>query len=58
MPQSPSLLGVPPGHLLDALVFSSPDAAFSDVFVAGRRVQRAGPELRAAFVRAMNALWS
>jgi formimidoylglutamate deiminase len=55
---SPSLLGVPPSHLLDALVFSSPDARFSDVFVAARRVQRARPELRAAFVRAMNALWS
>jgi len=54
---SPSLLGVPPGHVLDALVFSSPDAAFSDVFVAGRRVQPAGPELRAAFVVAMKALW-
>jgi formimidoylglutamate deiminase len=49
---------VPASHLLDALVFSSPDARFSEVFVAGRRVHRAGPELRAAFVRAMNALWS
>jgi formimidoylglutamate deiminase len=56
--QSPSLLGVPPGYALDALVFSSPDAAFSDVFIAGRRLQQAGPELRGAFVRAMNALWS
>ncbi|MDP3824659.1 MAG: formimidoylglutamate deiminase [Burkholderiales bacterium] len=55
---SPSLLGVPSSHLLDALVFSSPDAGFSDVFVAGRRVQRAGPELRAAFVAAMKALWA
>ena len=57
-PGSPSLLGVPASHLLDALVFSSPDAAFSEVFVAGRRVQRAGPELRAGFGAAMNALWS
>jgi formimidoylglutamate deiminase len=56
--QSPSLLGVPPGYALDALVFSSPDAAISDVFIAGRRLQQAGPELRGAFVRAMNALWS
>jgi formimidoylglutamate deiminase len=56
--ESPSLLGVPASHLLDALVFSSPDARFSEVFVAGRRVQRAGPELRAAFVRAMTALWA
>jgi formimidoylglutamate deiminase len=56
--ESPSLLGVPASHLLDALVFSSPDARFSEVFVAGRRVHRAGPELRAAFVRAMTALWA
>jgi formimidoylglutamate deiminase len=55
---SPALLGVPASHVLDALVFSSPDADFSDVFVAGRRVQRADSDLRAAFVRAMNALWS
>jgi formimidoylglutamate deiminase len=55
---SPALLGVPASHVLDALVFSSPDAAFSDVFVAGRRVQQSGPEVRDAFVRTMNALWS
>lgn len=57
-PESPSLLGVPPSHLLDALVFSSPDTVFSDVFVAGRHVQRPSPELRGGFVRAMTALWS
>jgi len=56
--ESPSLLGVPSSHLLDALVFSSPEARFSEVFVAGRQVQRSGPELRPAFVRAMAALWS
>lgn len=57
-PESPPLLGVPASHLLDALVFSSPGAVFSDVFVAGRRVQRQSPELRAGFLRTMTALWS
>ena len=56
--QSPALLGVPASHLLDALVFSSPDAAFSEVFVAGQRVLPPEPAIRAPFVRAMNELWS
>jgi formimidoylglutamate deiminase len=34
---SPALLGVPADHLLDALVFSSPEARFSEVYVAGRK---------------------
>lgn len=36
--QAPALLGVPCDHVLDALVFSSPQARFTDVFVAGRPV--------------------
>ena len=35
--QSAALLGVPAEQLLDTLVFSSPDARFKDVFVAGRQ---------------------
>lgn len=59
---SPALLGIPPDHLLDALVFSSPDARFSEVFVAGRKVVSGGqldqwPRLASEFVEAMQALW-
>ncbi len=58
--QSSALLGVPADCLLDALVFSSPDARFSEVFVAGQK-RCSGPELSASlapgFVRSMNALW-
>jgi formimidoylglutamate deiminase len=59
---SPALLGIPPDHLLDALVFSSPDARFSEVFVAGRKLVSGGqldqwPRLASEFVEAMQALW-
>jgi len=56
---SSALLGVPPDHLLDALVFSSPDARFSEVFVAGRQcfVEDAG-DMAAGMREAMRALWS
>ena len=53
-PQSPSLLGVPADHVLDALVFSSPDARFESVHVAG---QPAHTHNDPGFVRAMHALW-
>ena len=68
--QAPALLGVPPELLLDALVFSSPVAAFGEVFVAGRRVVAGGrfggahqdaapwPQLAGDFSRAMRALWA
>lgn len=56
--QSPALLGVPPGDLLDALVFSSPEARLAQVFVAGHRVEPATRETRADFVSAMRALWA
>lgn len=60
---SPALLGIPADHLLDAMVFSSPDARFSEVFVAGRRVVSGGqvagwPGLAADFSQAMKALWA
>jgi formimidoylglutamate deiminase len=55
--ESPALLGVPPSHVLDALVFSSPGAAFGDVFVAGQRVAASSPQRTEAFGRAMQTLW-
>jgi formimidoylglutamate deiminase len=55
--ESPPLLGVPPDQLLDALVFSSPGPAFSEVYVAGRRASPPEADLRAGFVRAMKELW-
>jgi formimidoylglutamate deiminase len=66
---SPALLGVPSSHVLDALVFSSPDARFSDVFVAGKHVLARGQianntdgsdawrHIRQDFVREMKQLW-
>jgi formimidoylglutamate deiminase len=56
---SPSLVGVPADHLLDALLFSSPDARFAQVFIAGRRVLANGPDpgLAPAMREAMQALW-
>jgi formimidoylglutamate deiminase len=59
--QSPALLGVPLDYLLDALVFSSPDARFSEVFVAAKPVLSGiehSKRLRPDFVRTMNALWN
>ncbi|HEX9718633.1 MAG TPA: formimidoylglutamate deiminase [Ramlibacter sp.] len=55
---SSALAGIPPDHLLDALVFSSPAPAFSEVFVAGQAVPAADPAVRAGFVRAMKELWT
>lgn len=68
--EAAALLGVPAPQLLDALVFSSPQAPCRQVFVAGRPVlagarvlgQQSGadlwPELAADFVRTMQALWA
>ncbi len=58
---SPALLGVPADHLLDAMVFSSPDARFSEVFVAGQRLVSGGQapdwaRLAAGFSQAMKTL--
>jgi len=54
---SPALLGVPAGHLLDALVFSSPGAAFGEVYVAGEAVSALPSQHTEAFARAMRELW-
>jgi formimidoylglutamate deiminase len=59
---SPALLGVPQGHLLDAMVFSSPDARLLEVYVAGKQVVQAGriksqPRLGDDFLNAMRTLW-
>jgi formimidoylglutamate deiminase len=52
--QSPALLGIPADHLLDALVFSSPDARFDAVYVAGQ-VAQVQSDVR--FAHTMHALW-
>jgi formimidoylglutamate deiminase len=53
-----ALSGIPPDHLLDALIFSSPVALPAQVFVAGNLVGAPDPVTRASFVRAMDDLWS
>ncbi|MBC7608783.1 MAG: amidohydrolase family protein, partial [Polaromonas sp.] len=61
---SPSLLGLPAGYLLDAVVFSSPAAVFGEVFVAGERIASrsaaaaAGADVPGQFSQAMRALWT
>jgi formimidoylglutamate deiminase len=68
--RSPALLGMPAEHVLDALVFSSPGAAFEQVFVAGRCVITGGrfvgpqrdaalwPQLAGDFGRVMGEIWA
>ncbi len=61
-PRAPALLGVPPAHLLDALVFSSPQALWGEVFVAGVPRVVAGRHADADalgnhFARAMRHIW-
>ena len=53
---APALAGIPAGHLLDALLFSSPDAGFRRSFVAGTEVE-AAPDAE-TFSTAMRQLWS
>ena len=60
--QATQLLGIAPSCTLDALVFSSPAAAWRDVLVGGRWALRDGSHPRAAaiarrFEEAMRALW-
>ena len=60
---SPAMLGIPQDHVLDAMVFSSPDARFSEVYVAGKRVVSGGravggSRLAEEFSLAMKALWA
>jgi formimidoylglutamate deiminase len=52
--QSPALLGIPADHVLDAMVFSSPDARLDAVYVAG---QAAHTQSDARFAQTMHALW-
>jgi len=59
---STALLGMPGEHLLDAMVFSSPDARLSAVYVAGKPVVQAGrvdnwQYLVGDFSNAMQSLW-
>jgi formimidoylglutamate deiminase len=58
-----SLAGIPPGRLLDALVFSSPGRPWRDVMVAGDWVvrghqQRGAAERLARFESVMQRLWA
>ena len=62
-PRDTSLLGVPPSHTLDALVFSSPGDAIRDVYVAGQaaiRNRRHADQdaIAGRFERAMQVLWT
>ena len=56
-----ALLGLPPSHTLDALVFSSPGRSWRDVLVAGRwvirdRVHAGAPAIAERFAATMHAL--
>jgi formimidoylglutamate deiminase len=60
---SPALLGIPSDHLLDAMVFSSPDARLSEAYVAGKPVVQSGRvknqhSLAVEFINSMHCLWS
>ncbi|MES2977352.1 MAG: formimidoylglutamate deiminase [Pseudomonadota bacterium] len=60
---SDALLGIPASHLLDAMIFSSPDSHCREVYVAGQRVANmqvdAGKrKIRESFHAAMRALWA
>jgi formimidoylglutamate deiminase len=57
---APELAGIPDDHVLDALVFSSPETRFSRVFVAGEEVLAGGEwnEYARDFRAAMRELWA
>ena len=60
---SNALLGVPDIHLLDAMIFSSPDARLSEVYAQGKCVVQAGgvtnwQALKTDFTQAMRLLWA
>jgi formimidoylglutamate deiminase len=55
--QEPALAGLPPGHLLDGLVFAAPTRPFARVMVAGRWRQPDAAALAARHAQAMQALW-
>ena len=61
-PHAPALLGIPPSHSLDALVFAGSEPAFHEVLVAGQVVMRDGRHAREQaiaerFTNVMNVLW-
>lgn len=57
-PQAPALLGLPADHLLDAQVFSSPDATPLAVYVAGQApCEEQRHSLAQDYARVMGALW-
>ena len=55
--RAPGLLGVPVTHALDALIFATDAPAFSETWVAGRRIQSA-PQVAERFAAAMETLWT
>jgi formimidoylglutamate deiminase len=57
---APELMGIEDEHLLDALVFSSPESRFAQVFVAGDRVLGGdeSAELARAMRDAMKQIWA
>ena len=55
---APALAGMPAEHLLDAWVFSSPDASLCAHQVGGRAVPLAKDDWQAGFAQTMRALWS
>ncbi len=55
---APALAGMPAQRLLDAWMFSSPDAPLRAAHVAGRPVPGPGQGTQAAFAAAMRALWA
>ena len=60
---TPGLLGVPPSHTLDALVFATNTSAIRDVYVAGNHVVRNGQHTCVAsiadkFQGVMQTLWA
>jgi formimidoylglutamate deiminase len=59
-PDAPELAGIADDHLLDALVFSSPESPFARVFVAGEEVLDGGEwnDLARDFRAAMKAIWA
>lgn len=57
-PQAPALLGLPADHVLDAQVFSSPDARPFTVYVAGQQPDDAlWPSLAQDYAQVMALLW-
>lgn len=60
--QCPGLLGVPPSHTLDALLFATGAPVFRDIYVAGRQVITNGrhanqDSIATRFAQVMEALW-